>query len=311
MNAYYKGQPIIGVRGPSGPDGNPVGTVISFMGTAAPKDYLICDGSTHNISDYPDLAAFFAAKFGTKNHFGGDGTTTFAVPDMRNLFLRGYHGTAEEQLSGEVGEKQDGTEIPGVVTGISNSAVGIYPMSRVSGSQAIKVQNQDRAVSTTPTYGVITGHSTPVNDLTGNIASYTARPVNMAVLYCIKAIESVPAEKTRLEEYDTEDGWHVRKWSDGYVEMDLQYMQDNVSPETSWGALYYQLAPVHAFPVPLAEKYRESCCIMGSSPSVRLILINQGSNSLTHTSQIGFALAGKLAVAVSVTVGYTVTGRWK
>lgn len=310
MKIVIDGQGVVipSGSGGGGSGGNPVGTVISFLGLTAPADYLVCDGAEYEITAYPALADFFRQQFGSANHFGGDGTHTFSVPDLRNLFLRGYHGEAEEQLSGEVGEKQDGTEIPGVVTGISNRAVGIYPMSRVSGSQAIKVQNQDKAVSTTPTYGVITGQSAPASDLTGNIASYTARPVNMAVLYCIKAAESMGGG---LEEYDTEDGWHVRKWSDGYVEMDLQYTQNNVFPETSWGSLYYQLAPVHAFPVPLVEKYRESCDIMGSSPPVRLILINQGSNSLTHTSQIGFALAGKLAVAVSVTVGYKVTGRWK
>lgn len=39
-------------------DSTPVGTIISYMGTSAPKHYLMCDG-----------------------------TTTFAVPDLRNDFL--------------------------------------------------------------------------------------------------------------------------------------------------------------------------------------------------------------------------------
>lgn len=68
--------------GPAGPDGNPIGTVIAYTGTTAPKDYLICDGSTHLISDYPDLADFFQAQFGEKEHFGGDGVTNFAVPTI-------------------------------------------------------------------------------------------------------------------------------------------------------------------------------------------------------------------------------------
>lgn len=83
MNAYYKGDLILGPRGPAGPDGNPTGTVISFLGTSAPEDYLTCDGTAYNISDYPELADFFRQQFGAANHFGGDGTATFAVPDMQ------------------------------------------------------------------------------------------------------------------------------------------------------------------------------------------------------------------------------------
>ena len=50
---------VHGERGPAGPDGSPIGTVISFMGSAAPEDYLVCDGGVHNIAEYPDLAEFF------------------------------------------------------------------------------------------------------------------------------------------------------------------------------------------------------------------------------------------------------------
>ena len=69
---------------------NPVGNIISFMGTIAPSGYLICDGAEVNIADYPNLANHFETQFGSKNYFGGNGTTTFAVPDLRNEFLRGH-----------------------------------------------------------------------------------------------------------------------------------------------------------------------------------------------------------------------------
>ena len=74
---------VLGERGPAGPDGSPIGTVISFMGSAAPEDYLVCDGGEHNIAEYPDLAEFFREQFGSANHFGGDGETTFAVPTVQ------------------------------------------------------------------------------------------------------------------------------------------------------------------------------------------------------------------------------------
>ncbi len=74
---------VLGERGPAGPDGSPIGTVISFMGSAAPEDYLVCDGGVHNIAEYPDLAEFFRKQFGAANHFGGDGETNFAVPTVQ------------------------------------------------------------------------------------------------------------------------------------------------------------------------------------------------------------------------------------
>lgn len=84
MYAMFNGQPIFGPRGPAGPDGNPIGTIISYMGLTAPQDYLVCDGAEYNITDYSELARFFETQFGAANHFGGDGTTTFAVPNLQD-----------------------------------------------------------------------------------------------------------------------------------------------------------------------------------------------------------------------------------
>ena len=64
-----------------GIEDTPVGEIIRTLGNETPKHYLLCDGSTHNIADYPYLAQYFKDAFGAINVFGGDGTTTFAVPD--------------------------------------------------------------------------------------------------------------------------------------------------------------------------------------------------------------------------------------
>lgn len=58
----------------------PIGTVIEYVGNSKPDHYLACNGKIYNIVDYPELFN----KIGNK--FGGDGTTTFAVPN--------YSGTA-------------------------------------------------------------------------------------------------------------------------------------------------------------------------------------------------------------------------
>ena len=61
---------------------SPVGTVISVMGNLAPQNYLVCDGRVVNILDYPELANYFTAQFGSVNYFGGDGTSTFGIPNV-------------------------------------------------------------------------------------------------------------------------------------------------------------------------------------------------------------------------------------
>ena len=73
--------PVEYVNSTKGIEDTPVGEIIRTIGNKTPKHYLMCDGSTHNIADYPYLAQYFKDTFGAINVFGGDGTTTFGVPD--------------------------------------------------------------------------------------------------------------------------------------------------------------------------------------------------------------------------------------
>ena len=72
----------------------PIGTIILLMGNTAPDYYLKCDGTVYNISAYPELANYFEAQLGSKNFYGGDGTTTFAVPSFA-VFNTPNPGTIE------------------------------------------------------------------------------------------------------------------------------------------------------------------------------------------------------------------------
>lgn len=207
----------VGPRGPAGPDGNPIGSIISYMGLTAPEDYLICDGATHPITDYPGLADFFQTQFGSKNHFGGDGTTTFAVPDLRNLFLRGYHGDAEKQLSGEIGVKQEGT---GHVF-IANNGSGV-----IIGGNANDIaypSNFDEALSDTYSFLRVTKDSEGNSNSVASVN--TSRPVNAAVLYCIKARTSAPAENN----YSLEERV-VGRWIDGKPIYEKVFVIDTTIP---------------------------------------------------------------------------------
>ena len=95
-------------------DSTPVGTVIYYAGLTAPNGYLKCDGSIYNITDYSDLAFFIKTNYGAENYFGGDGTTTFAVPDWRGEFFRasGTNSHANQGSGANVGVHQDATEVP-------------------------------------------------------------------------------------------------------------------------------------------------------------------------------------------------------
>jgi microcystin-dependent protein len=74
--------PIEHINKAQGIEDAPVGHIISHMGNNAPAHYLICDGTEYTIEDYPDLAQHFIDEFGSVNCFGGDGVTTFAVPNI-------------------------------------------------------------------------------------------------------------------------------------------------------------------------------------------------------------------------------------
>jgi microcystin-dependent protein len=181
-------------EGGGGSGGNPVGTVISFMGTSAPTGYLVCDGAEYEIAAYPALANFFEQQFGTKNHFGGNGTDTFAVPDLRNLFLRGYHGQADEKLSGEIGAKQSGTQHPTVfqaAAGDFQAAIAVINDKK----ETVPPENVEDYQEKNDSWGRLgfavnnfaAYNHQPVVGGKSLGKRYTARPANMAVLYCIKA----------------------------------------------------------------------------------------------------------------------------
>ena len=63
----------------------PSGTILAWPGTTAPAGFLICDGSVYSTSSYPNLAPILGSTF------GGDGITTFAVPDLRGRTIVGLN----------------------------------------------------------------------------------------------------------------------------------------------------------------------------------------------------------------------------
>ena len=181
------------------------------MGKTAPEDYLICDGTVYNIADYGDLADFINTQFGSYNFFGGDGTTTFAVPDLRGEFLRGS-GTNSRTRQGSgasVGIHQNATEFPYFgFTGSDNiwTSQGKLP----NGSSTIMISNQDSSI-TGSTNGLYINKS-GINPTLGSTVEITARPTNTSVLYCIKYTNAPSMQPSNI--YSTTEK-RIGTWIDG------------------------------------------------------------------------------------------------
>ncbi len=151
----------------------PVGHIIAYMGYETPKNYLECDGTEYNIADYPYLAEHFQRNFDDQAYFGGDGITTFAVPNLCGEFLRGWG-------YGEVGEHQDATAFPNYYT--NNNYLQISKKIDSTGNQ--QIVNMDSKVNPRNQIWQIATTVKDVKDNNG--AMVTTRPTNTSVMYCIK-----------------------------------------------------------------------------------------------------------------------------
>lgn len=65
--------------------GSPSGSVSFFASNTAPSGYLKANGAAVSRTAYASLFAVIGTTFG-----GGDGVTTFTLPDLRGEFLRGW-----------------------------------------------------------------------------------------------------------------------------------------------------------------------------------------------------------------------------
>ena len=156
---------------------NPTGTIIAFYGNIAPTGYLACDGSSKNVSEYKDLAEFLGVDVSTE--------IIFNLPNLQGEFLRGA-GTNSHTTQGSGGvvrEHQDGTEHPSVfLWGGTN--FGIYTPNVTGAAMNNNTKKIDSNIEAEAYYRQVTNASG--ESQTGVAASYTSRPTNTSVLYCIK-----------------------------------------------------------------------------------------------------------------------------
>ncbi|AJI53465.1 tail fiber protein [Francisella philomiragia] len=67
----------------------PVGTVLAFSSNTIPEGFLLCNGASISRVTYANLFNIIGGIHGS-----GDGSTTFNIPDLRGLFIRGVGGNS-------------------------------------------------------------------------------------------------------------------------------------------------------------------------------------------------------------------------
>ena len=181
----------------------PLAMIMQYYGETPPKFFLACDGNTYNKADYPELAKhLLSLTYNTPYIVDGD-DTKFKVPDLRGEFLRGAgtNSHANQGSGANVGIHQDATEHPFLFKWTNNN---IYCGGK--GESVVPSNTDTTTMSTVGRSDVSTTASTTRGEKT-----YTSRPTNTSVLYCIayKDIYSNP-----MNDYSTDEKV-VGTWIDG------------------------------------------------------------------------------------------------
>lgn len=153
----------------------PAGAVMPFAMNSAPAGWLAADGTAVSRATYATLFAAVGTTYGA-----GDGSTTFALPNLQGIFVRG-----------------SGSQ---TISGITYSSVGITGLQL----DAFQGHRHSRTITNANLYGggggiffggvggnfgpadvTITDPTTDGTNGTPRTASET-RPANIVLLYCIK-----------------------------------------------------------------------------------------------------------------------------
>lgn len=155
------------------------GTVTHFANTVAPRGYLVCDGTAHSTTQYPEL--FNAIGY----TYGGAGAS-FNVPDLRGEFIRGIDNGRGADPARVLGSWQSGSPIVHDDTNGAGAQNGDFSMDNVAANYsdnwalgAGSIPNAYWAVTPAGGWTVYSGSSAM-----GMISA--SRPRNVALLPCIK-----------------------------------------------------------------------------------------------------------------------------
>ena len=167
----------------------PPGAVMPFAMAVAPSGWLASNGAVVSRTTYAALFSAIGTLYGA-----GDGSTTFALPDLRGYFVRGSGTNADGTASGTFGAKQADTTGPHTHSGTTGNdspdhthgyydrfTSGGFNQTAGSGSpQYSQTENRN-------TGGASARHQHSFSTSSQSPAGTTeTRPKNIAMLYCIK-----------------------------------------------------------------------------------------------------------------------------
>ena len=187
----------------------PVGTIQTFAFDCVPEGWMVCDGKLLTPGAFPKL--FIA--IGTT--FGGNGNETFALPDLRGRFVRGWDSESAERDFGSYQEdamQEHSHDFDIQKMNISqggshrhplycNEYDTVYSVSGLASSdkaprmcyptQTLDKDKTDLSSTSGMHDHAITSVGTPVGlpvglDKSSIYVSNETRPKNIALLYCIK-----------------------------------------------------------------------------------------------------------------------------
>jgi len=118
-----------------------LGEIRMFAGNYPPQGWALCDGSLLNISQYDMLYSLL------DTIYGGDGTTTFGLPDLRSrvpVNMDGAHPLGrpggQEKVTVTTPQMQGHTHpLMATTTGSSNAPAGNYLSTAASSQQGVNV----------------------------------------------------------------------------------------------------------------------------------------------------------------------------
>lgn len=135
-----------------------VGDIRLFAGTYAPRGWVLCNGALLSISDYQTLFTLIGTTY------GGDGQTTFAVPDLRGRVPVGQG----------VG--------PGLAPRVIGQVYGSESVTLLAAQmpQHSHVPSATTAAATSPQPGGMLFAQTGVDNLYGPVPATDPKPETMA-----------------------------------------------------------------------------------------------------------------------------------
>lgn len=184
-----------------------IGVIQAFSGNTIPYGYLLADGASYKVADYPDLYAVIG------NTYGGD-STNFNVPNLVDKFIQGSTTSGTEKEAG----------LPNITgtfyhdTNATSSLSGAFFSYTRGSSQNLK--NDDTVKSS----GYVSFDASKSNPIYGN--SNTVQPPALTMVYIIKAFHTNEGVDSGVSDdvinyinnsnsYSTEETLTGGKWIDG------------------------------------------------------------------------------------------------